>query len=72
MFCAERFFCSMLARANGTFQEKLLMFDLCRPELGTETIRKPYRLHRIDHSRFRLYSQIVSEGVTHLVSSFTK
>lgn len=47
------------------------MFDLCRPELGTETIRKSYRLHRIDRSHFRLYSEKVSAGVTHFVSSFT-
>lgn len=45
------------------------MSDLRRPELGTETIRKSYRLHRIDHSHFRLYSEKVSEGVTHFVSS---
>jgi hypothetical protein len=47
------------------------MFDFSRPELGTETIRKSYRLHRIDHSQFRLYSEKVSEGVTHFVSPFT-
>jgi hypothetical protein len=47
------------------------MFDFRRPEPGTETIRKPYRLHRMDHSHFRLYSEKVSEGATHFVSSFT-
>ena len=47
------------------------MCDLRRPELGTQTIRKPYRLHRIDHCPFRLYSENVSEGVTHFISSCT-
>src|ERR1700721_1459980 len=65
--------CSAACSAGATLQrqakenhaEKTTPVRLRRPELGTATIRKPYRLHRIDHSRLRLYSEKVSEGVTH-------